>query len=253
MNWLIGYSSVPQWSVPEAVVNDVATVPQLAHAEFLEQLAIRYRLDLFRADLDRQLGDRGVRAAKLGMIPQITVGAEFARDSSHNLTGGPWVVGIALPMFDPGIVALELAKAKRKAEKTYVALAGQVHQDVRTAFDNWRIAADDVNFYRDRLIPQQEENVRLMEISFRLGNDDLDTLLNVYQNYVQQLQAYEDAIQTYHDSGVALQQAIGLTWERILAEAGVQIPPATSPATLPNTQPTSEAVEVPPATTRSSP
>ena len=104
-----------------------------------------------------------------------------------------------------------------------------MHQDVRTAYDNWLIAAEDIRFYREHLIPQQEENVRLMELSFRLGNDDLDTLLNVYQNYVAQLQSYEDALQAFHDSTVALQQAVGLSWNRILANPTTQ-PSGTQPS-----------------------
>jgi cobalt-zinc-cadmium efflux system outer membrane protein len=223
MNWLMGYSAAPQWHLPQAVVDDVATVPVIPDVNLLEKLGLRYRLDVLRAQLDRKLGERGMELARLGMIPQITVGGEISRDNQHNVTGGPLLVGIALPIFDPGIVTLELAKAQaRKTEKTYAALTGQVGQDVRTALDNWRIAADDVNFFRDALIPQQEENVRLMEMSFRLGNDDLDTLLNVYQSYVSQLQAFEDAIQAYHDTGVALQQAVGLTFDRILGESSLR-------------------------------
>jgi cobalt-zinc-cadmium efflux system outer membrane protein len=221
MNWLMGYSTAPEWHLPQAVVEDVGTVPVPPQVARLEQLAQRFRLDLLRAELDRKLGERGLELARLGMLPQITVGAEFARDGQHNVVGGPILLGITLPIFDPGIVEFELAKAEaRKTNKTYAALQGQVGQDVRTAFDNWRIAADDVSFFRESLIPQQEENVRLMETSFRLGNDDLDTLLNVYQSYVSQLQSFEDAIQAYHDSGVALQQAVGLTWDRMLNESG---------------------------------
>jgi len=241
MNWLMGYSTMPAWHLPQTAVEDVGEVPKLPAVDSLEQIGGSYRLDLLRADFDRRVGQRGIELAKLGMIPQITVGAEVARDSQHNVVGGPWLVGITLPIFDPGFVALELAKAQaRKAEKTYRALAGQVHQDIRTALANWRIAADDVTFYRQSLIPQQEENIRLMEMSFRLGNDDLDTLLNVYQSYVSQLQSYEDAIQAYHDSAVALQQAVGLTWDRIITapaaalDAGPSIGPAT---TEPTTQP----------------
>lgn len=249
MNWLMGYSAEPQWHLPQAVVEDVGTVPVPPAVTRLEQLAEQFRLDLLRAELDRKLGQRGEELARLGMLPQITVGAEVARDNQHNVVGGPILLGITLPIFDPGIVTYELAKAQaRKAEKTYAALRGQVGQDVRSAFDNWRIAADDVTFFRESLIPQQEQNVSLMETSFRLGNDDLDTLLNVYQSYVSQLQAFEDAIQAYHDSGVTLQQAVGLTWQRMLSETGSRSP-MTQPSTarpdvvptvatsLPSTQP----------------
>jgi len=233
MNWLMGYSTPPQWQLPQAVIDEVGDVPPLPAEQMLEAIALRYRLDLLRADLDRKLGVKGVELARLGLIPQTTIGFDYARDSSRNTFIGPQFQ-LTLPIFDPGLVALQTAQAQaRKADKTYTALEGQVRQDVRSALTNWKIASDDVTFYRQRLIPQQEENVRLMEKSFRLGNDDLDTLLNVYQNYVQQLQSYEDAIQAYHDSGVGLQQAVGLAWQRMLAEAHVRA--VTQPATTQST------------------
>lgn len=242
MNWLMGYSTAPRWHLPESAVTDVDTVPQLAPVDLLERLGLRYRLDLLRAEFDRKLGAKGIELARLGMIPQIMIGFDYAKDGSSHSFAGPQFQA-TLPIFDPGIVAVQSAEAQaRKANKTYAALQGQVGQDVRTAFDNWRIAADDVTFFRQSLIPQQEENVRLMETSFRLGNDDLDTLLNVYQSYVSQLQSFEDAIQAYHDSGVALQQAVGLSWERLLSESGV--PKATSqPAAAPASEPFTQPIE----------
>lgn len=250
LNWLMGYASEPQWQLPSEAVVDVADISARPDSAALQSLALKYRLDLLRADFDRKLGDKGVELARLGMVPQTTLGFDYARDSSRNTFIGPQF-NLTLPIFDPGWVALETARAQaRKANKTYTTLQGQVRQDVRTSLDNWQIAADDVTFFRQRIIPQQEENVRLMEKSFRLGNDDLDTLLNVYQNYVSQLQAYEDSIQAYHDSGVALQQAVGLAWERIMAEGHVT-PPASATRsailpilTLPTTSPsTTDSVQ----------
>lgn len=248
MNWLMGYSTAPQWTLPDAATDEVKMVPVAPAVEHLEQLGLKYRLDLLRADLDDKIGEHQLALAKIGIVPEITVGVEVARDGQKNLAGGPYIPSITLPIFDPGLTAMELAKAElRKAEKTQRALEGQVHQDVRTAYDNWRIAADDVQFYRDHLIPQQEENVRLMKLSFRLGNDDLDTALNVYQNYVSQLQAYEDALQAYHNSTAALQQAIGLSWDRILYAEHVTTQPATtqSAATHPATTQTAPIEQLP--------
>jgi cobalt-zinc-cadmium efflux system outer membrane protein len=253
MNSLMGYAGPPQWHLPENATDDAGAVPAFPNAEALEPLGLRFRMDLLRADFDRKLSDKGIILAKFGMIPPSEVGLDYAWDSNHHHTIGPQFQ-TGLPIFDPGLVGLELAKAqKRKADKTYTALEAQVRQDVQTAFDNWRIALDDITFFRARQLPQQEENVRLMELSFRLGNDDLDTLLNVYQNYISQLQAYEDALQAYHDSTLALQQAIGLTWDRIREQFPATTRPSTepkssatqpelgqTPGTMPSTKPTTE-------------
>ena len=55
-----------------------------------------------------------------------------------------------------------------------------------------------------------------MQESFRLGNDDLDALLNTLRDYVTALQNYEDATQAYQDSSTALQAAVGLAWNQMM-------------------------------------
>ena len=251
MNWLMGYSSPPQWRLPSAAVEELGPELMLPEPEDLGSLALKYRLDLLRAKLDRHVASHNLELAKLGLIPQTTLGFDYARDSSRNTRLSVRSFSSPLPIFDPGVVALQVAQAQvRKADKTYAALEGQVRQDVRTAAAaNWRIADDDISFYRQRLIPQQEQNVSLMETSFRLGNDDLDTLLNVYQNYVQQLQSLMKT-RCRHTMMPAwrLQQAVGLAWTRILIRGASR--PATQPAaTQATTLPTMAFPATLPATT----
>jgi len=262
MNWLMGVATSPHWTLPAKAVDEPPSLPPPPESDSLEGIALKYRLDVSRAKLDLEVGRLGVELARKGLIPQIQVGFDGGRDNGKNTFGGPFF-DITLPIFDPGVVALHAAEAQqRKFDKTFVALQGQVRQDVRTAFDNWRIAADDVRFFRERLIPQQEQNVQLMEMSFRLGNDDLDSLLNVYHDYVAAQQSYEDAIQAYQDASVAVQGAVGLAWSRMLEQAGIAATttgstgstgstsspqagsphagsgqPQTQPATFPGTQP----------------
>jgi cobalt-zinc-cadmium efflux system outer membrane protein len=247
MNWLMGVAAPPHWTLPAVAIEEPPSLPPPPESDALEEVALKYRLDLRRAKLDLEVGRQGVELARKGLVPEIQLGVDGGRDNGRNYFLGPYF-NITVPIFDPGIVALHAAEAQqRKFDKTYVALQGQVRQDVRTAFDNWRIAADDVRFFRERLIPQQEKNVQLMELSFRLGNDDLDSLLNVYHDYVAAQQSYEDAIQAYQDASVAVQEAVGLAWARMLTQAGIaaQTLPTTAPATQPTTVPATAATTVP--------
>ncbi|MGA2501517.1 MAG: TolC family protein, partial [Tepidisphaeraceae bacterium] len=216
MNWLMGVSSPPLWQLPEEAAEaprDLALAPDAA---MLEQMGRGHRLDLRRADFDRRVSEANLKLAKLGMIPQLTLGTDVARDNSKNWSFGP-SFNVELPIFDTGKVGVELANAQlRLADKTYVALEGQVRQDVRAAVENLLIADEDVRFYRDKLIPQEEENVQLAQKSFQLGNSDLDSLLNTLREYVSALQSYEDAIDTYNGNRIALQRAVGMVWARII-------------------------------------
>ncbi|MFI5380986.1 MAG: TolC family protein [Tepidisphaerales bacterium] len=234
MNWLMGVSSPPQWQLPEEAAEaprDLALAPDAA---MLEQIGRNHRLDLRRADFDRRVSEANVKLANLGMLPQLTLGVDAARDSAKKWSLGP-SFNVELPIFDNGKVGVELAKAQlRLADKTYVALEGQVRQDVRAAVENLRTSDEDVRFYRDKLIPQEEENVQLAQKSFQLGNSDLDSLLNTLREYVSALQSYEDAIDTYNGNRIALQRAVGMVWPKIIEESN-------SATTRPSTRPVETA------------
>lgn len=250
MNWLMGISSSPQWQLPPEAGEAPRNLPGIPDSRELEALGRQHRLDFLRADFDRRIAATNVKLAKLGMIPQFTALFDIARDSSKKYTGGP-AFNMELPIFDTGHVAVVLAEAQQRlADKTYVAMEGQVSQDVRTAYDNVRISEEDLRFYRDQQIPQEEENVRLSELSFRLGNTDLDDLLNTLREYVATLQAYEDAVDANEQNLLALERAVGMVLARMIERAAAEGFPATRPATEPATQPTTTQGATMPGTTQ---
>lgn len=218
LNWLLGGGSAPDWTLPEELGEAPKDLPPLPDLALAERIGVRFRLDLQRSQLDIRIGESQVGLARWGFIPAIQAGVAVERTESLARKVGP-AFSFTLPLFDPGFAAYALSCARlRLAEKTYTALEGQVRQDVRSAHATLELDLDDVRFYRDRIIPQQEENIRLAEQSFRLGNSDLDSLLNTLRDYVSSLQGYEDSIQTYFDDRVALQRALGLVWQKISEE-----------------------------------
>jgi cobalt-zinc-cadmium efflux system outer membrane protein len=218
LNWLLGVSSSPEWTLPEEAGEIPKELPPLPEPLTSESLGLKFRLDLQRAGLDVRVGESTVSLAQWGFVPDVQAGVAVERDENHALKVGP-AFTFSLPIFDPGLVAYHLACARlRLASKTRVALEGQVRQDVRSAHATLELDFEDVRFFRERIIPQQEENIRLADQSFRLGNTDLDSLLNTLRDYVSSLQAYEDSVQTYFDDRVAFQRAVGLVWRRLTEE-----------------------------------
>ena len=167
LNWLMGVQSTAQWQLPKSTSDVPTIITALPDGGRLESLAGKYRLDLLLADYDRKIADTTVTLARLGFIPQTTLGADFARDDTaqKNWSGGP-NFNTSIPIFDPGIVAYWSAKYQQEqTERTYITLGAQVKQDVRSALNALQIAAKDVAFYRDITIPQEEENVKLAQPS----------------------------------------------------------------------------------------
>ena len=245
MNWLMGAQAAPQWNLPEDIAEPPPVMESLPSSESLEKLGIKYRLDLLRASFDNQIAESSVKLAQLGMIPQTTLGFDAARDGFHNWSAGPQLGSLVLPIFDPSIVAVWQAKYQQiQTQRTYTALEGQVHQDVRSALNALQIADEDVRFYKERIIPQEEENVKEQQLSFKLGNAQFDDLLNTIREYVGVLQNYESAIQAYQQAIVALETAVGLSFSRIDEMTHKEdrydttLPFVTPPATLPAELPT---------------
>ena len=254
MNWLLGSQSSPLWKLPEEIQQPPQVIAALPNQQALETLAERYRLDLLRAHYDRRLAEEQVQLARLGFIPQTTIGLDFSRDSSKNWTAGPSINSI-LPIFDPGIVAYWTARYEQEqTERTYVTLQGQVKQDVRNALNALQIAAEDVVFFRDVTIPQEEENVRQAQLSYRLGNSQFDDLLNTLREYVSVLQNYEDAIQAYQQAVIGLESAVGLSFAKMVRmSAGAPANPSTNPAAAGLINPIGSAAPTTLPTTRPSP
>jgi hypothetical protein len=186
-----------------------------------------------RANFDREIARIGVDLAKLGYVPQITVGFDASRDSGKNWTGGP-SFSTFLPIFDPGIVAVWTARYQQiQSDYTYVTLEGQCKQDVRNALNALQVAAEDVVFSRDITIPQEEENIKQAEISYKLGNSQFDDYLNSIREYVGVLQSYEDQIQAYNQAVIGLETAVGLSFKRIEAMSAGSTPRPTTGASVP--------------------
>jgi len=237
LNWLMGFASAPAWRMPEDADTTPDDLPAPPDAPLLEELAGKNRLDLLRADFDRQVAAADLKLARRNLIPETTLGVDYAQDSSYNKFLGPQLGSVVLPIFDPGIVAVQAAKYQaQKADKTYVALEGQLRQDVRSAHQNLKVAAEDVVFYREKFIPQQKENIRIAEENFRRGFGGFDSYLGALHDYAAAQTAYLAALQTYHDNGQALETAVGVRWPQLLKAAAPAGQASTAPATAPTSR-----------------
>jgi cobalt-zinc-cadmium efflux system outer membrane protein len=230
MNWLMGVQGPVEWKLPASIQDSPKVLPALPNEKRLEELAVKYRLDLMRADFDREIAKVGVDLAKMGFIPQVTLGFDAARDSSKNWTGGP-LFSTSVPIFDPAIVAYWTARYQQiQTESTCITLQGQCRQDVRNALNALQVATEDVTFSRDVTIPQEEENIKQAELSYKLGNSQFDDYLNSIREYVGVLQGYEDQIQAYNQAVIGLETAVGLSFKRIAEmSAGSVNSPTTGP------------------------
>jgi cobalt-zinc-cadmium efflux system outer membrane protein len=219
LNWLLGVPGPVDWKLPDEAEVPPKEFPVLPTVERLESLGTKFRLDLLRADFDRKIADSGIILARWGFVPQTSLGFDRERQEiTRSVKMGP-SFGFTIPILDPGIVGMALAKAQaRQIDKVYVALEGQILSDVRSAHATVELDRGDVEFFRDRIIPQWEENIKIAQRSFELGNTDLDSLLNTLHGYAAAQQGYEDSIEAYYEDFVAFQTTVGLLWRQMVEE-----------------------------------
>jgi outer membrane protein TolC len=219
LNFLMGVPADSAWSIahdPPGAGSDHPPDASGIDDEAARVLAARFRLDVVRARFDERAAEESVRLAKAGMIPNITAGVEGVYTPGHpsSTVLGP-VVSIELPIFDSHRTQLESAKANlRRVHKTTASLEVQASADASAAVHALALVQSDVSFYRDRILPQHRENVRLAQTSFQIGQIDLDSLLNTLRDATAAEQAAQDAQAAFDDAQVALERAMGVSTER---------------------------------------
>ncbi len=196
LNALMGlWGGQTQWDVD----GDLPDVPeQPMDLSDLEKRAVERSLDLAAAwrGLEvaaRQLGIKNVTS----VLPQADVGVHAEGD-----TGSPWALGpelsLPLPLFDQGGPVRASARAElRRHWDAYTALAVEVRAAARAARDRLVTARQQAVYYRDVIVPLQEQITRETQLRYNAMFVGVFQLLQAKQQeiavkgrYIQQLRDY---------------------------------------------------------------
>jgi cobalt-zinc-cadmium efflux system outer membrane protein len=86
----------------------------------------------------------------------------------------------------------------------------QILSDVTTAYQNLIAARDKLRTYQQHILSDSYQVARLARRSYEVGQSDITATLAAQQANVQTRSAYLDALSTYQQSFVALEQACGI-------------------------------------------
>jgi cobalt-zinc-cadmium efflux system outer membrane protein len=170
--------------------------PDLKAAEaFVESTAAAWRL---------------VRAERL--LPSVTVLATYTRGAEWDAYYDRGMVGLSVPLplinrREGDVAAAEAAVRKAEAQRTRT-LAG-IEKEVATAFEQYEAVRRVVGEYAERIVPAQEENLRLIQEGYRLGEFRLTEALLAERDFFETRSAYLDAIAAYNSSLAEIYRATG--------------------------------------------
>jgi outer membrane protein, heavy metal efflux system len=226
LNRLMGlWSSDTEWRLPKRLPEVPKTIPGFPR---LESLAVEQRLDLAAA---RKEVEAVAQVLALNrnrrFLNTLGIGYEFFRDTDGSKLSGP-VLEFSVPLFDRGQarIAGQQARLERSME-SFAALAVNIRSELREARDRLLLAHQQLDFYRDVLLPQQQ--IILDETVYRYNGMLLGVyeLLQVKQGQLNTAREYIETLRDYWVAHAELERVAGGRLPASLAETA---PRSASPA-----------------------
>jgi cobalt-zinc-cadmium efflux system outer membrane protein len=167
----------------------------------LKVAALAARPDLKALAAEREKGEAETALARAERIPNLTVGIGYQRENSAIDVSGEEVksrdnlialkLSIPIPLFDRNQAGVREAQAKKlSAESRYDFGRLAVEREVETAYARLLAAEKSVSIYAKGIIPQLEENLKLTQEAYRLGEVGILTVIEEQKKFFEVNEGY---------------------------------------------------------------
>ncbi len=185
----------------------------------LKQLALGKRPDLKALEAEKSRGDADITLAEAEKVPNLTAGLFYTHDRRTDATGTGEekvrdnLLGIRLsmpiPVFDKNQAGVQEARAKRSStESRLIAATRNVERDVETAYTSVLNAEKVLSLYKSNIIPQLEENLKLTQEAYRLGEVGILSVIQEQKKFFEVSDGYLTALHARQLALVKLESAV---------------------------------------------
>ncbi len=185
----------------------------------LKQLALGKRPDLKALEAEKSKGDADIALARSEAMPNLTAGLAIKREATsievsdveHKDTD--YLIGVKLsmpiPLFDRNQAGVQEARAKRSSsESRLTAATRNVERDVETAYTSVLNAEKVLSLYKTNIIPQLEENLKLTQEAYRLGEVGILSVIQEQKKFFEVSDGYLTALHARQLALVKLESAV---------------------------------------------
>lgn len=207
--------ALPAGSSPQAAAPPPLPTGVLPPDSMLQHLAAARRPDLLAAQEFRIGAARSLTAARMGLIPNLTVAAIGGREAATDAMFG-FSVGVRIPLFhrqQAGVGAAEADRSAAEAEQT--ATSRMVVSEVSTALAQFSRARLAERRFANEVLRSANENVMLTERALTEGEVDLTSVLVLRTTAVSAQLEYLEVLQGAYDAWMDLAAALALEPEEI--------------------------------------
>lgn len=185
----------------------------------LKRLARATRPDLKALEAEIRRGDADILLAKAETVPNLTVGVVYTHDrgTDKTATGEEKVrdnllgvrLSLPIPLFDRNQAGIQEAHAKRNTgESRLVAATGMVEREVETAYAGFQNAASVYSLYKTDIIPQLEENLKLTQEAYRLGEVGILSVIQEQKTFFEVSEGYLAALRDCRSARARLEATV---------------------------------------------
>ena len=154
---------------------------------------------------------RLIRAERV--LPSVTLSASYSRSADYDAYNQRGILGVSvpLPLFNGREGDLAAAEATvRKGEAQRDRTLARIEKEVSIAFEAYAAGQKVVKEFADRIVPAHEENVRLIEQGYRLGEFRLTEALLAQRDLFETRSVYLEAIAAHNRALAELYWATGV-------------------------------------------
>lgn len=184
----------------------------------LKQLASWKRPDLKVLGSEKNRGDADIVLARAEGIPNLTAGLAVKREETAMEVGGVegrdtvYTIGLKLsmpiPLFDRNQAGLQEARARRNSsENRSIAAIRNVEREVESAYAGFLNTGKVLALYRTNIIPQLEENLKLTQEAYRLGETGVLSVIQEQKKFFEVNDGYLVARHEHQAAFVKLESA----------------------------------------------
>lgn len=183
----------------------------------LEQLLSQARAnrpDIKAADAAIQSATGAVNLVRADrFFPALTLSASYGENLEFDSRTRLLIFGVSvpLPLWNPrdgDLRAAEAELSKQLAERERI--LARIDSEVTTAFQQFAAARRVVEDYLRQVVPAQEQNAKLVEEGYRLGQLRLTEALLAQRDLIDVRTAYLEALDAYNAARAELQKAAGV-------------------------------------------
>lgn len=189
----------------------VSGLPRQPFSLSLDELlnAVERRPDLAAFDEDRKVAEAEELLTRAERIPNIKVGAFYAKDDKDNIVGGK--ITIPIPFFDRRQGEMRQALARKSiANINYTNLRQSAVKALRAAYERFKLSEKEIALYPDETMKRFEENLELYQKAYQEKQIELSEAI-VFQNQVLEARSkFIDALTNYNFSLAELRFQAGI-------------------------------------------